>query len=1222
MLLSLKDDPNQNETNFEVLGKLPVFARVICMLTNDNNSNRQIPQRFTTANRKPWKFRFPITPAKLNQVEIVDHYTRNNAMGEEQCQPGIDLGAPAGEPGASARLTIETLGRFDVKQNGASIAGNLPIKSLLMVTFLACSPGMVARTDIRDLLWGGDRLTSGSTNLRVALTAVRRVLPSALDISRHAIGMARELTVGVDALTLESTVTDAQHRASRLPVLDVETCRTLSARLALYHGHFLQEIAPPNAPHFEIWRRYQQAKYQALAHHGYALLTEHLVARGSVDAAIVAAERWQRIDDLDELPYRTLIRLHAQLGRITEARQWYDIYRSTVFDKLHLPPSEEMRSIHAALIDRSPVQRADMLRQARHTIHNVARLTVGHEKDAEVGSPSIPPHNLGSESTKMYGRERELVFLTRLLLSGRHQLVTLTGADGIGKTCLATALARNLLNDVQASERFGDGIFFVTVEGCRSEAACLAAISAQLNLATSEIGQTLLAQVTEHLAERRYLLIVDGLELRAEQALFVAHFAAAAPSASVIVTARQELGLTGEAPVPIQGLDTISDEPETDDIALLPACRLFLDHAALAVRPFSRREDDRTIAAICRLLDGIPLAIQLAAALTQTHEIGGIYAHLKKRVAQLNASVAEDQDSIVRTVIDMAWQRLDPWLQRAYLRLAAFGNTFDAISASAAALVMPNQLTELQRRSLVQPVPQSTDAAPGTQRYRLHPALRAFAAEALAASNGADAAQHRHAEYFHRFIQQHDVTAGSQDLVSRLDALDREIDNLGVALRNAVASGSWEMLRDDALCLAIYFTLRKSAAFATVFFDEIRSALPVPAPHEATAAIAALDLAQAVLHNRYGHYLAAADLARASLKRAHQDRELALLAHLEIGRAGFFTANYTDAQVSLERALHLAQVGGFAHWECRALGLLGLTLLYAGEHERGVQLSYAALHLSRKQLLILEEGKLLNQLGMIFYYQGRFSAATQHYEHALRIGRTCGDNAIMIATTISLGAIAQQIGDYPRATAHYRDALRMMDDCGDRGNEAISLANLGMTLHYLGENEEGLIHLKRAEGVAQHRSQRDVEAFVFTSQGHASFALGRLQEAEDCFGKALQLRLALRQQQQAMEPLAGLAQVALARGEVDAALAYSERMLPVIRSPWFAAAVEFFRVFWACYQALAANGDSRAPEVLADAYHRLTARAGQIEDEAMRSAYVMRIDVHRAIADAYRAQIQ
>jgi len=118
------------------------------------------------------------------------------------------------------------------------------------------------------------------------------------------------------------------------------------------------------------------------------------------------------------------------------------------------------------------------------------------------------------------------------------------------------------------------------------------------------------------------------------------------------------------------------------------------------------------------------------------------------------------------------------------------------------------------------------------------------------------------------------------------------------------------------------------------------------------------------------------------------------------------------------------------------------------------------------------------------------------------------------------------------------------------------------------------------------------------------------------------LRLALRQQQQAMEPLAGLAQVALARGEVDAALAYSERMLPVIRSPWFAAAVEFFRVFWACYQALAANGDSRAPEVLADAYHRLTARAGQIEDEAMRSAYVTRIDVHRAIADAYRARFQ
>lgn len=1152
----------------------------------------------------------------------MDHYTHNNIMDEERRQTGMDSGASAGAPEAPPGLAIETLGCFDVRQNGASIAGNLPIKSLLMVTFLACTPGMAARTDIRDLLWGGDRLTSGSTNLRVALTTVRRVLPSALEISRHAIGMAPEFAVDVDALTLESAIADAQYRASRMPVLDAEMCRALSATLALYHGPFLRETAPPNAPHFETWRRYQQAKYQALAHHGYALLTEHLVARGTVDAAIVAAERWHRIDELDELPYRTLIRLHARLGQLTEARQWYDIYCSTVFDALHLPPSEEMRSIHAALIDRSTTPCADTLRQTRHAAHNVERPATGQEREAEAGSKPILPHHLGAESVKMYGRERELVFLTRLLLSGRHRLVTLTGADGIGKTCLAAALARRLLNDSQASERFGDGIFFVTVEGCRSEAACLAAIGAQLNLATSEFGQTLLAQVEEHFADRRCLLMLDGLELHGEQALFLARLATAAPGVLVIVTARCELGLTGEAPAPIQGLDVIAAESGIDDTAQQPATRLFLDHVAHETQPFALAEDGQTIAAICRLLEGIPLAIQLAAGLAQIHDIGTLYAQTKKRVAQSKPPGAESQDSIVRTVIDMAWQRLDPWLQRAYLRLAVFGNTFTGASASAAALVMPNQLAELQRRSLIQPVSQPADAAPGTQRYRLHPALRAFAAEALAASNGADAAQRRHAEHFHRFIQQHDVTAGSPDLVSRLDALDREIDNLGVALRNAAASGLWEMLRDDALCLAVYFSFRRSAALATVFFDEIRCALPVPAPPEAAAAMAALDLAQAVLHNRYGHYLTATDLARASLQQAHQDRELTLLAHLEIGRAGFFTANYTDAQVALERALHLAQVGGFAHWECRALGLLGLTLLYAGEHERGVQLSYAALHLSRKQHLALEEGRLLNQLGMIFYYQGRFSAATQHYEHALRLGRTCGDNAIMIATTISMGAIAQQTGDYPHATAHYREALRMMDCCGDRGNEAIALANLGMTLHYLSENEEGLVHLKRAEGVAQRRLQRDVEAFVFTSQGHATFALGRLQEAEDCFGKALQLRLALRQQQQAMEPLAGLAQVALARGESDAALAYSERMLPVIRSPWFAAAVEFFRVFWACYCALHANGDSRAPEVLADAYHRLTARAGQIEDEALRSAYVTRIDVHRAIADAYRAQSQ
>jgi ATP/maltotriose-dependent transcriptional regulator MalT len=258
---------------------------------------------------------------------------------------------------------------------------------------------------------------------------------------------------------------------------------------------------------------------------------------------------------------------------------------------------------------------------------------------------------------------------------------------------------------------------------------------------------------------------------------------------------------------------------------------------------------------------------------------------------------------------------------------------------------------------------------------------------------------------------------------------------------------------------------------------------------------------------------------------------------------------------------------------------------------------------------------------MVFYYQGRFASATQHYDHALRSAGQCVDSTTLTATTISLGAIAQQLGDYSRAITLYRNALHMIDESGDRGNEAIALANLGMTLHYLGDNEDGLLYLKRAEVVAQRRVQRDVEAFVFTAEGHTHFALGQLPEAEDCFGKALQLRLALQQAQQAMEPLAGLAEVALTRGEVAAALAYAERMLPVVRSPWFAAAVEFFRVYWACYKALDASDDARASELLTDAYQRLMARAAQIEDDTMRAGYLDRIAVHRAIAESYAAHL-
>ena len=131
-------------------------------------------------------------------------------------------------------------------------------------------------------------------------------------------------------------------------------------------------------------------------------------------------------------------------------------------------------------------------------------------------------------------------------------------------------------------------------------------------------------------------------------------------------------------------------------------------------------------------------------------------------------------------------------------------------------------------------------------------------------------------------------------------------------------------------------------------------------------------------------------------------------------------------------------------------------------------------------------------------------------------------------------------------------------------------------------------------------------------------ACAQLDLAEDCFGKALQVRQALGQTQQVMEPLAGLVQVALARQDATTACAWVDRILPGIQSPSFVGAVDIFGVYWSCYQALQRAGDGRACEVLADAYHSLLARAAQLEDEPMRRRYLEATAVHRAIIEAYR----
>lgn len=1109
-----------------------------------------------------------------------------------------------GEETVEPRLTVRTFGRLNVLLHGTDVSDKMPLKVGALVAYLACEPAFHARRDLCTLLWGSERLTSGSTNLRVALMAARAALGPLVTISRYGVGMAADAPCWVDAHQLQTAVDLLPPDAGRGHLLDGATIAQLERAVALYDGEFLQELTPPDAPAFSAWRKYRQAQYRALIHRAFAVLTHAYLDAGEHRRGIEVARRWTALDPLEESSQRMLLQLHAEAGHTQDALHIYAAYQELLQRTLQVAPGPELQALHRSLRRLSSCVLAPVNDLA--PAHDPATVAAHVGGAPQRGAQAAAWRGVG-RGAPFVGRARELLALERLVCAPAPRLITIAGSDGSGKTRLVRQFLEWRQDDAAQCDEFADGLLLLPANLAHSPDELVTLISSALKLDTPDIGQSSAQHLAEALATRRVLLILDDLDPGLARTL-LAQWLSTTDAVKFLVTARAPLAIAQEYVITLAGLPLPPAAASSAAIDEAAASRCFLDAAAMRLTAPYSAATRRAIAEVCRLLGGLPLALQLAGALTTVYTYDEMARLLHERLARAHFG-ASAPEAALRAMFELVWEQLDAWLQRAYLRLASFACSFSAETASAAAFVTPSHLATLQRVGLVEPCDEGA-------RFQLHPMLRRLAHERLDASTARTTAYRWHGDYFARFVREHSTLGCDHSMPARLARLATEIVEIRTAFERAVRQQRWEVVTAMALPMAHFYALRGPREEG----HRLLSRALAQAAGLAGAVGAALHTARAMVNNRNAAYRDALADARLALRLDPADREVGAFAEAEWGRAAFHLAAYGEARLHLERALHLAQSAGLAEVEARALTVLGLTLLYSGEYERGVQLTYAALHFSRKHHLPLDEARLLNQLGMVFYYQGRYTTAQQHYLHAQQTAEAIGDAATTVAALISIGAVAQQLGDYQEAAQQYNAALRLMQTSGERTQEAVVLADLGLVAHQCGEHQRALHHLASAEQLAFKRGQRDVEAFALTSKGHALATAGAWDDAEDCFGRALQLRQLLGQTQQTMEPLAGLVQVAVARGDTTAALALTERMLPVVRSPQFVAVIDIFGVYWRCYQALIAAGDPRADELLASGYQALMARAAQIDDAPMRAAYLEKVAVHRTLVETYQRQ--
>ena len=670
----------------------------------------------------------------------------------------------------TARVKLTLLGGFQA-QVGAGAPLVLPTrKTQALLAYLALPLGQAhSRDKLATLLWGDMPDAQARGNLRHALSRIRKNLPAGVRPGLVLDGPTVALdpsVVEVDVAEFERLVADG-----RPPALEQIG--------ALYRGDLLAGLALTERP-FEEWLTSERERLHELAIQGLGRLLTHQQRGGAAEPAIQTGLRLLALDPLQEPVHRTLMRLYARLGRREAALRQYQLCVDALKRELSTSPEAETNQLYQEIL-RSRSSRPDRATVAGPAGGDPVPGPAADLLSAAVAAlPEAPsPTNLPAPTSELIGRADALTEVTELL--GVHRLVTLIGAGGIGKTRLGLEVARQVLPG------FADGVWVAELAPLSDPGLVPATVAVALGL-TLLAGAESPERVAAALGAKRVLLMLDNCEHVIEAAARMAEaLLRANPHVRVMATSREPLRAPGEYVYRVLPLEVPAEGAEgREDLLKAAAVKLFVARAQ-AVEHFSL--DVRTAAitgAVCRRLDGIPLAIELAAARTATLGLEELAAHLDDRFRLLTGGhrTALPRHQTLRATLDWSYELLSAIERTALRRLAIFvgGFTLEAASAVATAsdLGAPevvDNVTNLAAKSLV-----VVEVAGAVTRYRLLETTRAYALEKLTESGELEQVARHHAEYYRDLFERAEAEWETRPTLEWVATYGRQIDNVRTAL--------------------------------------------------------------------------------------------------------------------------------------------------------------------------------------------------------------------------------------------------------------------------------------------------------------------------------------------------------------------------------------------------------------------------------------------------------
>ena len=669
-------------------------------------------------------------------------------------------------------------------------------------------------------------------------------------------------------------------------------------------------------------------------------------------------------------------------------------------------------------------------------------------------SLELSPNNLPVQLTSFIGRTKEISEVKQLL--SQERLLTLTGPGGSGKTRLALQVAAEMI------EYFRDGIFFVPLAPITDPGLVASTIAQTLGIIETA-GRSIVDNLKDYLRGKSLLLFLDNFEQVILAAPLVAEILMACNELKILITSREGLRISGEHeyPVPPLALPNLTQLPSLESFSQYAAVELFIQRAQ-AVKPDFLITDDTApaLAEICNRLDGLPLAIELAAARIKLLPPRAMLARLENRLEFLTGGKrdAPARQQTLRNTIAWSFDLLNENEQKLFRRLSVFvgGCTIEAVEAVAeenpARGYILDQFGSLLDKSLLREV----EGINGESRFVMLETLREFGLERLEASGEGETIRHRHASFFLDLAEQAEASLESSEQVEWMNRMEEEHDNLRAALEwSKTAEGTGEICVRLAGTLGLFW---EAHGYYREGRERLSDVLLTKAAQGRTAARARLLARAAELAYRQSDYPATISLAGESLAICRElgDKQGAASVLIKLGNAATEVGDYATASGFLEEALAIWREQEDKHGIARALISLGWAALRPGDYRLANARLEEALTISRELGDTRSIGFELSGLGEVALRQGDYVRAAQLVEESLGLRRELGSKWGVGVSLGTLGWIAICEGDWNRAVARLCESLEVRREIGDKGGSAWCLERLAEVALAKGQAEKAV----------------------------------------------------------------------------------------------------------------------------------------------------------------------